>query len=179
MYAGAIHPRKNLVNLLKGYSLFKKRQRSNMKLVLAGRMAWKNDAFLQLLASYKYKTDVVLLNYVDEQQLALLMGTAYALVYPSFFEGFGVPVLEAINCGVPPLTSAHSSMQEIGEEAALYFNPNDPADIGDKLMLIYKDETLRKNLIENGKSIRLKYSWQQTADRLWQCMMKAVQSSAL
>ena len=173
IYIGAIHPRKNLINLLKAYSLFKKRQRSTMKLVLAGRMAWKNDAFLQLLQTYKYRHDVVLLNYVDETELALLTGSAYALVYPSFFEGFGVPVLEAIKCGVPPLTSAGTAMEEIAGEAALYFNPADTVDIADKLMLIYKDETLRKNLIEKGKAVSNQFSWDKTAALLWKSILKA------
>jgi glycosyltransferase involved in cell wall biosynthesis len=175
LYVGAIHPRKNLINLLKAYSLFKKRQRSNMKLVLAGRMAWKNDAFLQLLQTYKYRQDVVFLNYIDEKELALITASAYALVYPSFFEGFGVPVLEAIKCGVPPLTSINTSMQEIAEEAALYFDPHDPVSIADQLMLIYKDETLRKDLIEKGKSISEKYSWDRTAGLLWQSIVKAAE----
>ena len=144
-----------------------------MKLVLAGRMAWKNDAFLQLLQTYKYRHDVVLLNYVDETELALLTGSAYALVYPSFFEGFGVPVLEAIKCGVPPLTSAGTAMEEIAGEAALYFNPADTVDIADKLMLIYKDETLRKNLIEKGEKVSNQFSWDKTAALLWKSILKA------
>ncbi|MGV3657336.1 MAG: glycosyltransferase family 4 protein, partial [Chitinophagaceae bacterium] len=87
IYVGAIHPRKNLINLLKAFSKFKKWQRSSFKLVLAGRLAWKNDEFLQLLKTYKYRADVVLLNYVDEEELARLVGAAYALVYPSKSEG--------------------------------------------------------------------------------------------
>src|SRR5579875_254914 len=85
IYAGALQPRKNLINLLKAFSIFKKWQRSNMKLVLAGRLAWKNNEFLQLLKTYKYKNDVVLTGYVAEQELAPLISAAYALVYPSFF----------------------------------------------------------------------------------------------
>lgn len=174
IYAGAIQPRKNLINLLKAFSIFKRRLQSNMKLVLAGRLAWKANEFTQLLNTYKYRKDVVLTNYIDENQLAQLVGSAYALIYPSFFEGFGVPVLEAMKCNIPALTSEKTSMQEIAEDAALYFNPNTHEDIADKLMLIYKDESLRNKLIEKGKTISAKYSWQRTADLLWQCTMKAV-----
>lgn len=177
LYIGAIQPRKNLINLLKAFSIFKKWQRSSLKLVLAGRLAWKNDAFLKLLNTYKYKNDVVLTGYIEESELAGLCGSAYALVYPSLFEGFGVPVLEAMKSHIPVLTSANTSMQEISEAAALYFDPQNPQDIADKLMLIYKDENLRSALIEKGKAVAEKYSWQRTAGLLWQCMMQTVGSS--
>lgn len=173
IYVGAIQPRKNLVNLLKAFSGFKKRLQSGMKLVLAGRLAWKNDEFLGLLNTYKYKDDVVLTGYLEEEELARLVASSYALVYPSLFEGFGVPVLEGMQCGVPVLTSAGTSMQEIGEDAALYFNPNDPTDIADKLMRIYKDETLRSQLIQKGKDVAARYSWERTAGLLWEAIEKA------
>lgn len=173
LYVGAIHPRKNLINLLKAFSIFKKRQRSNMKLVLAGRLAWKNDEFLKLYRTYKYKDDVALTGYITEDELADLTSSAYALVYPSSFEGFGVPVLEAMQSAVPALTSSNSAMQEITEEAALYFNATDSADIADKLMLIYKDEALRDVLIEKGSKVVNKYNWQRTAELLWKSILHA------
>lgn len=172
IYVGAIQPRKNLVRLLKGFSLFKKRLKSNMKLVLAGRLAWKNEDFIKQLKTYKYREDVILTGYLDDEKLASYVGASYALVYPSLFEGFGVPVLEGMQAGVPVLTSQNSSMEEIGEDGALYFNAMDPADIGDKLMLIYKDEELRKKLIHRGKEIAKKYSWDRTAELLWNCIEK-------
>lgn len=174
IYTGAIHPRKNLVNLLKAFSIFKKRQRSNWKLVLAGRLAWKNDEFLQLLQTYKYRDDVVLVGYVAQAELARLTAAAYALVYPSLFEGFGVPVLEAMKCGVPPLTSLNTAMQEIGGEAALFFDPADPADMADKIMLVYKDENLRNALLLKGKVQTEAYNWERTAGLLWESILKAV-----
>lgn len=176
IYAGAIQPRKNLVNLLKAFSIFKKRQQSAMKLVLVGRLAWKNDAFLELLKTYRYRNDVVFTNYIEETELVKLLGSAYALVYPSFFEGFGVPVLEALQSNVPVLTSKDSSMQEIGEEAALYFDPHNFQDIAEKMMLIYKDEELKKKMIEKGRIIALNFSWEKTADLLWTTILQAVQS---
>jgi glycosyltransferase involved in cell wall biosynthesis len=174
IYVGAIHPRKNLINLLKAFSAFKKRLQSNMKLVLAGRLAWKNDEFLQLLKTYKYRDDVILTDYLPEKELARLTAAAYALVYPSLFEGFGVPVLEAMKCDVPALSSSNSSMQEVAGDAGLYFDPNSQADIADKLMLIYKDENLRKTMIEKGRAVAARYSWEHSAEMLWQAVMKAM-----
>lgn len=172
LYAGAIHPRKNLINLLKAFSKFKKRLQSSMKLVLAGRLAWKNNEFLELLKTYKYKEDVVLTGYLEEAELARLMASAYAFVYPSLFEGFGVPVIEAMKCGVPVLTSKGSSMEEITGGAALYFDPQNSDDIADKLMRIYKDEDERKVMIEKGISVAGKYSWKRTAEALWECLSR-------
>lgn len=179
IYAGAIQPRKNLVNLLKAFSIFKKRMQSNMKLLITGRLAWKNEKFLQLINTYKYKSDVVLTGYLDEQELAKIMASAYALVYPSLFEGFGVPVAEAMKCNVPVLTSQDSSMQEVAREAALYFDPNNYADIAEKMMVIYKDEVLRMQLIEKGKLIVAKYNWERSADLFWQVILKTADKQPL
>jgi glycosyltransferase involved in cell wall biosynthesis len=175
VYVGAIHPRKNLVNLLKAFSVFKKRLQSNMKLVIAGRLAWKNEEFLKLINTYKYRDDVIMTGYIEEEQLVLLMGSAYALVYPSLFEGFGVPVVEAMKCDVPVLTSSKTSMEEIAGEAALYFDPKDYADIAEKMMQIYKNESLRKQLIEKAKSIAEQYSWKKSAQLFWDSISKTVQ----
>jgi glycosyltransferase involved in cell wall biosynthesis len=173
LYAGAIQPRKNMINLLKAFSVFKRRMQSSLKLVLAGRLAWKNDEFLSLLKTYKYKDDVLLTGYLPEEELAQLMAAAYAFVYPSFFEGFGVPVAEAMKCGVPVLTSKDSAMQEIAQEAALYFDPASVDDIAYKLMFIYKQEDERRELIRKGNELAAHYTWQRTADLLWESLLHA------
>ena len=173
LYTGSIHPRKNLMNLLKAFSLFKKRQQTGMKLVLAGRLAWKYESFTKSLETYKYRNDVVLTGYIEEQELSRLTGAAYAMVYPSLFEGFGVPVLEAMQCGVPVITSSDTSMQEIAKEAALYAAPGDINEIAEKMMLIYKDENLKKQLTEKGKLVAAQYSWDKTAELLWDSILKA------
>jgi glycosyltransferase involved in cell wall biosynthesis len=173
IYTGAIHPRKNLVNLLKAFSIFKKKQQSGLKLVLAGRLAWKYRRFVEDLKSYKYRDDVVLTGYVEEPSLANLIGAAYAMVYPSLHEGFGVPVLEAMGSGIPVITSSDSSMEEIAGDAALYANATDPNSIAEAMIRIYKDEALGKQLIEKGNERVKQFSWDQTAELLWQTMLKA------
>ncbi|RYD95988.1 MAG: glycosyltransferase family 1 protein [Sphingobacteriales bacterium] len=179
LYAGALQPRKNLVNLLKGFSQFKKRQKSNWKLVLAGRLAWKNDAFLKLLESYRYREDVILTGYVPDAELQRLVASCYAFVYPSLFEGFGVPVLEAMQSGVPVLTSAGSAMAEVcGPDGALYFDPNDPSAIGGELMHIYKDEDGRRQLIERGLQRAKDFSWDASAEKVWAAILEAAGKSS-
>jgi glycosyltransferase involved in cell wall biosynthesis len=174
VYAGANHPRKNLLRLLKAFSVFKKRQKSDWKLVLAGRLAWQYDKFLTSLKSYKYRDDVVLTGYIPEEELVKIIGSAYALVYPSLWEGFGVPVLEAMRCHTGVITSVNSSMQEIAGDAAVYADPSDHNDIADKMMLLYKNESLRAELIEKGKVREQEFSWDRTADLLWRSILKTV-----
>ena len=115
-----------------------------------------------------------MLGYLSEDDLVKITAAAYALVYPSLLEGFGVPVLEAMKCNVPVITSLGSSMEEIAKDAALYADAKNFEEIAGKMMLIYKDEKLRKELIEKGKIIAARYSWQRTAELLWQSILKAV-----
>jgi glycosyltransferase involved in cell wall biosynthesis len=87
-------------------------------------------------------------------------------------EGFGVPVLEAMQCDAPVITSAGTSMSEIAGDAALYADPHDHTDIAERMIQLYKDERLRKELIEKGREIVKQYSWDKTAALLWQCIEK-------
>jgi glycosyltransferase involved in cell wall biosynthesis len=174
LYAGSIHPRKNLVNLLKGFSLFKRRQRSSMKLIICGRIAWRSRPFVELLKTYKYREDVILTGYLPETELASLMSSAYGFVYPSLLEGFGLPVLESMASGVPVMTTTGSAMQEIGKDAALYFDATDPASIADRMMLLYKDEQLRSKLSVEGMEVASVFNWDDAAYRFW----KVIESAA-
>ncbi len=168
LFTGGIHPRKNLITLLKAFSLFKKWQRSNMKLLVAGRLAWQYEMVLEKLKTYKYRDDVVLLNYLPEEELANITASAYALVFPSLFEGFGVPVIEAMQCGIPVITSNTSCLPEISGGAALYADPINADAIATQMLQLYKDESLRNKLIEAGVLQARRYSWDKTADLFWQ-----------
>jgi glycosyltransferase involved in cell wall biosynthesis len=165
---------KNLLNLLKAFSFFKKRQRSGMKLLLVTRGEGKMQEFLQLLKTYKYREDVVVINEAEEEEVIQLLASAYALVHLSSLGILGTSLLDAMTCGVPVLSSNKAWEQELGEDAAVYFRADDHADIADKLMLIYKDEDLRKSIIEKGRMVAGKYSWQQAAGLIWEAILKAV-----
>jgi glycosyltransferase involved in cell wall biosynthesis len=115
----------------------------------------------------------VLTGYVQEDELVKIIGAACGLIYPSLWEGFGVPVLEAMQCDVPVITSSGSSMQEIAKDAALYADATSYTDIADKMMQLYKDESLRKQLIGKGREVAKQYNWDQVADRLWRSIVKA------
>jgi glycosyltransferase involved in cell wall biosynthesis len=162
LYVGSIHPRKNLINLLRAFSGFKKRQKTNMQLVVAGRMAWQHDEFTQALSTFKFRNDVKLTGYIPQEEMVKLMGSAYALVYPSLWEGFGMPVLEAMQSGVPVLCSGNSALPEITGDAALYFDPLKPEDIGLQMAHVYKDEHARSLMIERGLQRAGMYHWNQS-----------------
>ncbi len=175
VFAGALHPRKNIVNLLKAFVAFKQRQRTNMKLVIAGRPAWKYDEVEQMRATMPFKEDVKWVGYMNVDELSKVIGGAYALVYASLFEGFGIPILEALQCDVPAIVSNTSSMPEVAGDAALLVDPADPADIADKMHKIYKDEALRNKLIVHAREQIKKFDWNKSAERLWDSMMKCVE----
>ena len=145
-----------------------------MKLLVAGRLAWQYKDLVEKLKTYKYRNDVIMAGYVSDEQLASLTASAYAAVYPSFFEGFGVPILEAMQSGTPVITSNTSSMPEIGGTAALYADPHDPDSIAKQMLALYKNETLRSELIDAGKAHAGRFNWDQCAELLWQEILKTV-----
>lgn len=175
LFTGALHPRKNIINLLKAFVQFKRRQRSRIKLVIVGRMAWQYEEIEKAKELMPYKDDVIWTGYLDVDALAKVTASAYALVYPSLFEGFGIPILEAMTCDVPVIVSNTSSMPEVGGDAALLVDPLSPEDIAAKMMLIYKDETLRNKMIEAARIRKTAFSWDRSAEQIWDSLMKCVE----
>ena len=173
VYAGAIQPRKNVVNLFMAFDEFKKRSGSDMKLIIVGRN-WNYKEAMQVHAGMQFRQDVILHGHMSRKELSRLMGGAFGLVYVSFFEGFGIPIVEAMNCEVPVITSNVSSMPEVAGDAALFVDPHSVGDIASKMITLSQNAALRVQLIDEGKVQRQKFSWQQTADRLWKCMMTAM-----
>jgi glycosyltransferase involved in cell wall biosynthesis len=174
LYSGKIDTHQNLVLLLKAFSFFKKRQKSNMQLILASITAVTDPSFIQSLASYKYKSEVHVLGGLQQEALVKITAAAYALVYPVLYDGFSAAPLQAMQAGVPVITSNIASLPEVCGNAALYINPGDFIDIADKMMLVFKDENKRNELIEKGFDIVKKYNSDTTADALWQVILKCV-----
>ena len=168
LFVGALHPRKNIINMLKGFVQFKRRQRCGLKMVIVGRMAWLSDEIEDAKNRMPYREDVVWLGYQDVEQLRKIVGAAYALVYPSFFEGFGIPIVEAMACGVPSIVSNTSSMPEVAGSAALICNPNDPKDIAEQMGLMYKNESLHQQLSNNCKTEIQRFDWDRSAAQVWE-----------
>jgi glycosyltransferase involved in cell wall biosynthesis len=173
LYAGPIRADNNLINLLKAFSIFKKTQQSSMKLVLAGEIIKDDKSVSENLKTYKYRNDIVILPEVSESELVKIMGAAYALINPNFYDGFGILAIEAMLAEIPVLTSENTAAKEIAKDAALYLNPSIISDIAAQMMTLYKDEELRKKLIEKGKLISEKQGWDKTVKLLWQSIEKS------
>lgn len=174
VFVGGLHPKQNLLNLLKAFSQFKIRQRSSMKLVVVGQVDDRYADTLDKLKTYKFKDEVKMVGKLLQEEYDKVIASAYALIFPGFYEGFATPVLEAMQCEVPVITSNNSSMLEIGGDAVLLADPKDPADIAEQLKLIFKDESLRSQMIEKGKVQAAKYSCDKTVSLMWQAIEQAV-----
>ena len=174
IYKGELRTENNLVNLLKAFSAFKKRQKSGMQLLM---LIDNNSAYEKLVESlrlFRFKDEVKLLIDLPASEIVKAISAAYAFVYPSFFEGFPKQIIEAMRCEVPVITSSTSAMPEICGDAALYFDPKNFKEIAVQMMLLFKDEALRKNLIEKGKMQAKKYSWNKTSQLLWKSIEKTI-----
>jgi glycosyltransferase involved in cell wall biosynthesis len=167
IYAGAIQPRKNLTRIFNAFDLFKKSDNSNFKLVIAGRKAWDTNETMTAYENMKYKEDVIFLGHLQQPDLAKAFAAATALTYVSLFEGFGIPIVEAMQSHVPVITSSASSMPEVAGDAGLIVDPESVFQIAEAMQRIAKDEILRKQMVEKGIQQVKKFTWQQSADRLW------------
>ncbi len=172
LYVGSIHPRKNVLRLLQAFEAFKSKADTNMKLLLAGRIAWQSGDVAEQLAKMKYRDEVVFLGYTDAVELPKITAAAFALTYVSLFEGFGIPILEAMYCDVPSISSNTSSMPEVAGDAGLLADPYSTDSITEQMLRLWNEKGLREQLIKKGRFQRQKYSWDLTAEKMWVAMEK-------
>jgi glycosyltransferase involved in cell wall biosynthesis len=159
LFVGTLEPRKNLSLLIKALS----RTENKIPLVLTGWRGWGDKQWLNDIKHLGLEKRVFFTDYVDEETLACLYSGASAFVYPSLYEGFGLPVLEAMACGCPVICSHAASLPEVAGDAALFINPADPDDLACKIDRVLQDTALRSVLIENGLQRAQCFSWQKTA----------------
>ncbi|MCK9616639.1 MAG: glycosyltransferase family 4 protein [Lentimicrobiaceae bacterium] len=174
LFVGSLHPRKNLVNLFKAFDIFKKNDNSGIKLLIVGAKKWWTNAIEEAYNNLSYKRDVLFTGRLGLEELNKVMGAALSLTYISYFEGFGIPIVEAMQAEVPVITSGITSMPEIAGNAALLVNPFDPDNIASAMTEIARNEKTRMQLIEKGKIQCKKFSWDKTAERLWQTIEKVL-----
>jgi glycosyltransferase involved in cell wall biosynthesis len=163
IFVGAIHPRKNVLRLIEAFDIFKKSTKSDVQLLIIGRKAWKNDALEKTFYSLNYKNEIHFLNYVDDKSLGALIGGALALIYPSLFEGFGIPILEGFQYGIPVITSNTTSMPEVGKDAAIFINPTIPQSIANAMVFVEKNPDAVQKIVENQKKQLDFYNWDKSA----------------
>lgn len=168
LYVGVLDKRKNVLGLCQAFAMIASKY-PDFQLVLVGSYnGFEAEKVLDFIAQSPFCKQFVLKNFVSEAELQELYANAWAFVFPSFYEGFGIPVLEAMHYGLPVLTSQNSSMQEIAETAAFYVNPYEMTSIAEGLEKIIEDTTLRMQLTENAKKQFTLFSWQNTAEKTLQ-----------
>lgn len=173
IYVGSMHPRKNIPRLLQAYEEFRKRSEKRVKLLLAGsRTSWApgND---EQVRKMKFGGDVHFTGRVPAEKLKYLLGSALALTYVPYFEGFGIPIIEAMSAGVPVISSNKSSMPEIAGDAALLTDPFFIGSIAEAMLNVAGDAALREKLITKGHKQAQKFSWERTASLLWESILRA------
>jgi len=158
---GSIEPRKNLIGLLQAYNRLNKNIKEEYHLVLVGFKGWNNKEILALIE--KNKKYIHYLGYISDTELAILYNKASLFIYPSFYEGFGLPPLEAMACGTPTIISNVSSLPEVGGDAVLYCNPYDIEDIKNKIEMVLNDEKLQKSMREKGIQRAKNFTWEKSA----------------
>lgn len=164
LYVGTLQPRKNLPVLIKAFQTFKKENRE-FKLVIVGRKGWLYKEIFDLVLRLELKKDVVFTGFVEDDELVSLYKHAFCFVMPSLYEGFGIPILEAMSFGCPVVSSNASSLPEIGGDACIYFNPTQQDELTAKLKLLKENEKLRNELITKGEQRIKLFSWEKCAQK--------------
>ena len=173
LYVGAIQPRKNIAGLLAAYEIFRKSGGAPVKLLITGERKFSYPQMEKVLADMRFSQEVIFTGYKGHAELCRLYSAAVALIYIPFFEGFGIPLLEAMNCDTPVITSNRTSLPEVAGDAALLIDPEDRESIAGAMHRIVSDSNCRKILIDRSRMRRKLFSWDSTAGMLWNSMEKA------
>lgn len=163
LYLGTIEPRKNLSALVDAYALLRSQRACDARLVIAGRLGWLYEPFLQHLREIGLQDEVLLPGFIADEDLPALYGAADVFVFPSLFEGFGLPVLEAMACATPVVCSNASSLPEVAGDAALLIDPHDTAALAAALQRVLTDAGLQAKLVALGLAQARRFTWQETA----------------
>lgn len=170
-FVGSLHPRKNIKRLIVAFDIFKTKTRAETMLVLAGAILWKTSDIEEVYTQSKYKDDIIFAGRINDEELKGLTASAFASTFVTIFEGFGMPVAEAMRSGTPVITSNASSMPEVGGEAVLYADPFDVQSIAGQMEVMYENETLRNDLIQKGFEQVKKFSWEKAANETWESVL--------
>ena len=175
-FVGSMHPRKNIKRLMQAFNIFKQQTGSDCKLLLAGSILWDKSDLETIYADSPYKADIIFTGRVTDEVLPKLLGSALALSFIPIFEGFGVPIIEAMQSGVPVICSNVTSMPEVAGNAALLVDPFNLQDIAHAMQRISKDVNLKEQLIQSGKIQKEKFSWDASAIALWKTISAVLTS---
>lgn len=173
LYLGTLEPRKNIIGMIKAFELFKKKFRfqrrhsgilpSEFKLVVAGSKGWLYEDIFKMVKNSPAKNDIIFTGFIDDKDKSILYSQSELFIYPSFYEGFGFPPLEAMTCGTPVITSNFSSLPEAVGNAAVMINPYNLDELYKAMKMVLNDDKLKNILIKKGFEQTKKFSWQKCA----------------
>ena len=166
LYLGTIEPRKNLERLIEAYSLLLKKDENVPRLVMAGGKGWLNSNIYQKVVELKLEKYVQFTKYIPDEDLCPLINGATAFVFPSIYEGFGMPPLEAMACGVPVVCSKEASLPEVVGDCAVMTDAYDPQSIADGMYRIYSDKALAEELRVRGLQRAKEFTWHRFSEKL-------------
>lgn len=176
VFVGSLHPRKNIDRLLLAFDAFKLKDNKNTKLVIVGNRFYWTGPIKEAFDTMQFQDDVIFTGHLPTQELRNIIASSLALSYVSLFEGFGIPLVEAMNSETAIITSNVTCLPEIAGNAALYVDPNSTEEIANAMLKMSNSPELRQMLIDNGKIQRKKFSWQMTSEKLWQSIQKTLDS---
>ena len=159
IFVGSLHPRKNIQNLIYAFELFCVSNKA-IKLVIVGSDMWKEN---NLVISDEVRKQLIFTGHIENSQLTKLMGSALALTYIPYFEGFGIPLVEAMNCGIPIIAANTTCLPEIAQDAAIYCNPFDVNDIAEKMLLVNSNSIIREDLATKSLQRSKYFDWELAA----------------
>lgn len=174
LFVGSQSPRKNLNRLVAAFDQFKEQTQSDFKLVLVGAVYSNEGDVKRVIDKSKFKDDIIFTGRQSQEELERIMASAFALAFVPYFEGFGIPLVEAMECDTPIISSNTTSMPEIVGDAGLLVNPFEVNDISRAMIELYNNTRLRASLIENGKKRKHSFSWDKSADLLWGSITKSI-----
>lgn len=163
LYLGTLEPRKNITRLIEAYAKLKEEISPIPKLVLAGGKGWMYDSIFETVERLKLKDDIIFTGYVMEKEVPILMKGAEAFLFPSIYEGFGMPPLEAMACGTPVLVSNTASLPEVVGDAGIYVEPYSVQSIKEGMALLLNDEELKNKLADKGLERARLFTWERSA----------------
>jgi len=161
---GTLEPRKNIPSLIRAFALIRKKI-PELKLVIVGQKGWGYANIFRMLTDLNLVQDVIFLQYLPHEDLPAIYNAAALFVYPSLYEGFGLPPLEAMQCGIPVITSNTSSLPEIMGDSGIMVDPLDIDDLADKMSLLLTDDQLRRENIRYNLSRSRQFSWEKCAQQ--------------
>ncbi len=173
LYVGTLQPRKNVPTLIKAFKLFHEKN-PEFKLVLVGKKGWLYDSIFEEVKTQGLSETVIFTDYIPDADVSELYKNALCFVMPSLYEGFGIPILEAMAHNCPVISSHTSSLPEIGGDACLYFDAKDEKDLLQDIERLYEDKDLAKKLIQKGKERIKEFSWERSAKETLEILKNAI-----